>query len=204
MLWSLERRIMKNVEYAKIHNEQIQHMVDRNIARKLPKEEIESYSGPVRYLSHDEVLKPDSLSAPCRIVFIASATFQGQCNNDYCVNGPDLLNNLLGVSRRFRGNRFAITGDIKKMFHTIRITGLDQHTHRFLWREYKTNIPPDIFVMTSVSFGDRPAGNIATAALCKTAEVGQKYHRWLLKFWKVGHMLMTLLIVLVHLKEQKM
>ena len=28
--------------------------------------------------------------------------------------------------------------------------------------------------MTSVSFGDRPAGNIATAALRKTAEVGQK------------------------------
>ena len=86
---------MKNVEYAKIHNEQIQHVVDRNIARKLPKEEIESYSGPVRYLSHDEVLKPDSLSAPCRIVFIASATFQGQCNNDYWVFPVDLEETVL-------------------------------------------------------------------------------------------------------------
>ena len=31
MLCSLERRTMKNVEYAKMYNEQIQGMVDRNV-----------------------------------------------------------------------------------------------------------------------------------------------------------------------------
>ena len=60
------------------------------------------------------------------------------------------------------------------MYHTIRKTGLDQHTHRILWRECKTNIPPNIFVMISVSFGDRPAGNITTVALRETAEMGRK------------------------------
>ena len=60
------------------------------------------------------------------------------------------------------------------MYHTIRITGLEQHTHRFLWRECKINVLPDIFVMTSVSFGDWPAGNIAIVALRKTAEMGWK------------------------------
>ena len=174
MFCSLERRIMKNVEYGKMYNEQIQDMVDRNVARKLSKEENETYSGPVHYLSHHEVLEPDSLSTPCRIVFNASTTFQGQCINDYWAKDPDLLYNLLEVFLRFRENRFAIIGDIKKMQHTIRITCLDQYTHRFLWREFKTNISPDIFAMTSASFGDRTARTIATVALGKAAEMGRK------------------------------
>ena len=57
------------------------------------------------------------------------------------------------------------------MYHNIRITGLDQHTHGVLWRGCKTNIPPDVVVMASLSFGDRPAGNIATVTLCKTAKM---------------------------------
>ena len=97
MFCSLEERIMKNVEYAKMYNEQIQDMVDRNVTHKLSKEEIESYSGPIHYLSHHEVLKPDSLSTPYRNVFNASATFQGQCISDYWAKALDLLNNLLGV-----------------------------------------------------------------------------------------------------------
>ena len=72
-------------------------MVDRNVTHKLSKEETESYSGPVHYLSHHEVLKPDSLSTPCHNVFNASAKFQGQCISNYWAKAPDLLNNLLGV-----------------------------------------------------------------------------------------------------------
>ena len=60
------------------------------------------------------------------------------------------------------------------MYLTFEITGLYQHTHRFLLRECKTNSPPDIFVLISVSFGDRRTCNIATNALRKTAELGGK------------------------------
>ena len=51
------------------------------------------------------------------------------------------------------------------MHHAVKITELDQHTHRFLWRDMNQKIEPDVNVMTSVSFGDRPAGNIAIMAL---------------------------------------
>lgn len=54
------------------------------------------------------------------------------------------------------------------------ITGQKAHRHKFLWRECKTNIPPEIFVLTSVSFGNRTAGNLATVALSKTADMGRK------------------------------
>ena len=101
---------------------------------------------------------------------------QGQCVNNYWAKDPDLLNNLLEALHRFRENRFAITGDIKKMYHTIRITGLDQKTHKFLWRECKVSIPPDILVTTSASFRDRPAGNIATVLYVKLQKWVEKYH----------------------------
>ena len=48
---------------------------------------------------------------------------------------------------------------------------LDQHTHRFLWRDVSQDSGTSTYVMTSVSFGDKTAGNIATVALRKTAEM---------------------------------
>ena len=64
-----------------------------------------------------------------------------------------------------------MTGDIKKMYHSIKINQLDQHTHSFLWRNCEATSKPDTSVMKSVSFGDKSAGNIAITALNKTAEM---------------------------------
>ena len=58
------------------------------------------------------------------------------------------------------------------MYHTIKIEGVDQQTHRFLWRDMEDRTP-DVYAMTSVSFGDRPAAAIAAVALKKTAESAQ-------------------------------
>ena len=55
------------------------------------------------------------------------------------------------------------------MYHTIKIEEMDQHTHRFLWRQMEER-EPDIYVMTALSFGDRPAAAIAALALQKTAQ----------------------------------
>ena len=59
------------------------------------------------------------------------------------------------------------------MCHTVKIADVDRHTHRFLWRNMKLDVEPNIYAMSSVSFGDRPAGNIAIVALRKTAEMGR-------------------------------
>ena len=58
------------------------------------------------------------------------------------------------------------------MYHTVKIKTLEQHTHRFLWRDMDTKRPPDTYVIQRVSFGDKPSGTIATVALRKTAEMG--------------------------------
>ena len=149
-------------------------MVNREVARKLSKDEIIDYKGPVHFISHHEVLKPDSKSTPVRIVFNSSANYMGHVLNDYWAKGPDLLNNLLGVLIRFQENEIALMGDISKMYHTVKTTSIDQHTHRFLWRNMDVSKEPDTYVIQRVSLGDKPSGTIATLALRKTAEMGSQ------------------------------
>ena len=169
MLISTEKRLQRKTENANLYQHQIEDMLERGVARKLSQDEINLYKGPIHYLSHHEVMKPDSTSTPCRIVFNSSANYQGHVLNNYWAKGPDLINNLLDILIRFREKPVPLIGDISKMYHSVKISGLDQHTHRFLWRDLKVEKVPDVYVMTSVSFGDKPAGNIATVALRKTA-----------------------------------
>lgn len=103
-------------------------MIDRGIARKLSNREMCGYKGPVYYIH--EVLKPESSSAPLRI--FNSASYVGQKLNDFWAKGPDILNGLLGVLLRFRQEKIAIAGDISKMYHSVKLSTLDQHTHRFV------------------------------------------------------------------------
>ncbi|KAL9955853.1 hypothetical protein ACROYT_G037242 [Oculina patagonica] len=173
MLISTEKRLSKNKTHAEIYQQQIQDMIDRDVARKLTQEELQKYKGPAHYISHHEVLKPDSKSTPVRIVFNSSANYMGHVLNEYWAKGPDLLNSLLGILIRFRENETAFIGDIKKMYHTVRTGVIEQHTHRFLWRNMDVTREPDTYVIQRVSFGDKPSGTIATVALRKTAEMAK-------------------------------
>ena len=147
------------------------------------KAKAERLKGPIHYISHHEVLKPDSKSTPVRIVFNSSARYMNHSLNDYWAKGPHLLNDLLGILIRFRENRIALIGDIKKMYHTVKTKTIEQHTHRFLWRDMNTETQPDTYVIQRVSFGDKPSGAIATVALRKTAEMGQD------KYPKAAHVI---------------
>ena len=90
------------------------------------------------------------------------------------IGGPNFLNRLLGVLIWFRENEVALIGDIKKMYHSVGTTQLEQHMHQFLWREMDARKEPDTYVIQRVSSGDRPSGTIATVALRKTAENGAR------------------------------
>ena len=112
MLQATERRLKKNPDYVRVYNEQIKDMIDRNVCRKLDLTERENHIGPVFFIPHHEVLKPDSKSTPFRIVFNTSANFHGYILNEYYAKGPQMINNLLGILLRFREERFAMVGDI--------------------------------------------------------------------------------------------
>ena len=160
MLFTTERRLMKDPIHAKTYQSQIDDMIERGVAKKMSKEDLD-YDGPVHYISHHEVLKQDSASTPCRIVFNASANYKSHVLNEYWAKGPDLLGNLLGILVKFREHFVGYIGDVKQMYHTVRLDPEDQQTHRFLWRDYRQDDKPDHYMMQVVSFGDRPAATIA-------------------------------------------
>jgi hypothetical protein len=172
-LESTERRLLKNPEQAAAYNNKMVEMKEMNFSRKLSDEEIQDYKGPVHYISHHAVLRPDNTSTPVRIVFNSSSTYQGHRLNDYWQKGRDLLNGLFGVILRFRENKVAITADISKMYHRVLIPLEDQHVHRFLWRDLEIDRPPDTYVMNVLTFADKPAPAMAQVALRKTAEEGE-------------------------------
>ena len=53
------------------------------------------------------------------------------------------MNNVLGILIHFYGNQLALTGDISKVYHVVKIQIIDQQTQTFLWRDMKINQEPD-------------------------------------------------------------
>ena len=167
-LESTERSLKRNESSQKLYQEQIEDMVKRGVARKLSQSEIECYTGPTHYIPHSGVLKPGSLSTPLRIVMDSRRL------NVYLAKGPDCyMINMLTVLLRFREKTVGIVGDIRKMYNSVYIKELEQHMHRFLWRDMEIERVPDTYVMLRVSMGARPSGTIASLALRKTAIKGQ-------------------------------
>ena len=64
----------------------------------------------------------------------------------------------------------AVCADIEKMYHMVTIPQIDQHVHRFLWRNLETERKPDTYVKTVLTFGDRPSPTMAIVALNKTVD----------------------------------
>ena len=169
-----EKRLKKlGDNYSNLYSDSIVDMLNRNVGRKLSEVELKSYKGPIHYVSHHEIIKASSSSTPFRIVFNSSASYNGHILNEYWAKGPDVLNSLFGVLIRFCENVIAFTGDVFKMFNAIKLSLLDQHTHRFLWRDMDENRRPDHYVLTAVPFGDKPSGSIAILAMKKTAELNK-------------------------------
>ena len=70
-----------------------------------------------------------------RVVFdcAAIAKYRGLSSNDALMQGPDLVNDLVGVLLRSGQERIAITADIESMFYQVRVNTNDIHALRFLW-----------------------------------------------------------------------
>ena len=106
-------------------------------------------------------------SGKFRVVFDCAAIYK----NTQLLQGPDNMNNLIGVLFRFRLHNIAINGDIRNMFHRVYVNPSDQSGLRFLWWEDgDPKLPVKIYQLTVHAFGLISSPSIASFALRRTTE----------------------------------
>ena len=166
-----ERKLMADKEIADLYDGQVKDFTSRGVLRKLNRNEIDAWTGPVRYVDHRHVIKSGS-TTPVRLVINSSFAHKGEPSlNSILMKGPKLLNCIFDILARWRMWPVAFVGDITKMYHNVSTGELEGHVRRLLWREYDTSRSPDVYVFQTVTFGDRPAGCIVMSALRRTAEM---------------------------------
>ena len=161
-LRNTETRLSKDPEKAISYCDQIAKLEKAGYVAKLTPEEVHS-SNEAWYIPHHMVTHNNK----DRVVFDCSFTFQGQSLNKYLLPGPILGPSLLGVLLRFRQHAIAVSGDIKGMFHQIRLLPPDRPLLRFLWRDMNKDIPPTVYQWQVLPFGTTCSPCCAIYALQK-------------------------------------
>ena len=147
------------------YNDEICKYVDRGYAEVVPDNEMCNVER-TWYLPHHGVTsdkKPDKL----RVVFDCASKFRGKSLNDRCLQGPNLINQLLPVLLRFRQHSIAIQADIESMYHQVRIPPNDRDALRFLWY---VDGKLTCYRMTSHLFGGVWCASSSSYALQRTVE----------------------------------
>ena len=169
-LHRLNHRLKKDSKYRSHYETFMKDMIDKEQAEKVPDNELHLDNGRVWYIPHHGVYhpqKPDKI----RVVFDASAEFNGDSLNKHLLQGPDLTNNLTGVLCHFRKETVAFTCDVEGMFHQVYVHPDYRNFLRFLWWDKGTleNQPAE-FRMKVHLFGAVSSPGCVNFALKRTAD----------------------------------
>ena len=133
-LMSLKKKFEKESKLYMDYCEFMNKIISKGHASKVDNKTSESSSGKTWYPPHFPIYhpqKPDQVS----VVFDCSDTFEGESLNKHLLQGPDLMNKLVGVLTRFRQEEIAITCDVEQMFHNFMVSETHRDYLRFLWFE---------------------------------------------------------------------
>lgn len=147
-LRSMERRLAKDPSRAEVYCNEIQKLEKAGYVAKVFADEADQ-SAESWYIPHHMV----NHNGKDRIVFNCSFQYQGLSLNDLLLPGPALGPTLLGVLIRFRQHAVAVSGDIKGMFHQIRLLPTDKPVLRFIWRNMDREQEPSIYEWQVLPFG---------------------------------------------------
>ena len=128
-LGRLKSKFVKDPNYFASYRNVVSEMVTLGFAEIVPKEPSPT-PNRIWYLPHHSVDQ-----GKLRVVFDCSVKFHGVSLNERLLQGPDMLNSLLGILFRFRLGAVALTCDIEKMYHQFHVSERDRDLLRFLWWE---------------------------------------------------------------------
>ncbi|XP_068150185.1 uncharacterized protein [Drosophila tropicalis] len=150
-LLCMQKKMAADPPFANELHNQIQNLIAKGYARKLPEEEIREKPENAWYLPIFTVRnphKPDRV----RLVWDAAAQSSGVALNDFLLKGPDLLVPLLQIMYNFRMKAIGVSGDIAEMFHRIAVREEDAKAQRFLWQNQTTGVV-ETFQLNVLTFG---------------------------------------------------
>ena len=128
-------RFKRNPKFLSDYKVFMEDVLD-HCAERVPANRLDVEDGKINYVHvpHTGIYHPRK-PGQIRVVFDCSAKFNGTSLNDYLLQGPDQINNLLGILCRFRQERVAFLTDIKGMFHQFVVSEEYRDLLRFLWWE---------------------------------------------------------------------
>ena len=129
-LAELKNRFHREPAYQSDYTMFMNEILESDYAELVPDTQLDAAN--VWYIPHHGVYSQNKTSK-IRVVFDCSASFGGRSLNMELLQGPPLMNNLVGVLCRFRKECVAFTCDIQKMFYQFRVNEEHRDYLRFLW-----------------------------------------------------------------------
>lgn len=121
------------------------------------------------FLPHHCVTKSDSTTTKLRVVFDGSAkTSSGLSLNDILMCGPTIQTNLFNILLRFRTFKYALTGDICKMYRCDKVSYPDNFLQCILWRDNPDDII-QIYKLDTVTYGTKSASFLSIRSMYQLA-----------------------------------
>ena len=128
---NLEKKLFKEPEVAQEYSKIINQYLAKGYVSKVS---TDKYCDSVKwYLPHFPVIRKDRSTTKVRIVFDASAGYNGTALNDVIYQG-----HLFNVLLRFRRYPVALICDIAEMYLRVKLHPKDRSYHRLLWRDMNT------------------------------------------------------------------
>ena len=114
-LMLLKKKLQRDKQYHIDYTSFMNDIINHGYAEEVPQSS-DPPDGKVSYIPHHGVYYPKKPNK-IRVVFDCSSKFNGVSLNDILLQGPDLLNGLVGVLCRFRKENIVVSCDVEKMFY---------------------------------------------------------------------------------------
>lgn len=168
----LEKKLSKNLHLKQQYHEFMQEYLSKGYLERSPvitEQQLEYF------IPHHAVLKEESTTTKCRVVFDASCkTSNGLSLNDNLLIGEKLQNNISSILLRFRTHQVVFTADIKQMYQQIIVAPEFRRFQQIYWR-FQPSDPVEAWSLTRVPFGLNCSPWLALRTIAQLAE-DEKFH----------------------------